>query len=130
MLDVHIDEFFNDCTVALLMGLQSFPAAKTLFVEDIAGPDDMDEFGLHSARHIAALGALCWLKDEGFVRFGAMDRQESVDNFVLTSKAFSRLLALEPIANQPVFQILESARMEQDSTRVSFLLRTYLIKES
>lgn len=92
MLDVHINDFYKDCATILLQGFSNFPISQILYVEDICGPDEMDEFGLHSRRHQAALGAIIWLKDEGFIRFGAMNRQESVDDFVITATAFSRLM--------------------------------------
>ena len=130
MLDVHIDDFFKDAAVALLTGLQQFPAPMTLFVEDICGPDDMDEFGLHSRRHMAALGTLLWLRDEGFVRFGTVDRQESVDDFVLTAKAFSRLIRVISESGEPLFRVLNDARMDGNSTRVRQLLSEGLLADA
>jgi len=127
MLDVHIDDFFKDTAVALLSGLQQFPAPQTLFIEDICGPDDMDEFGLHSTRHLAALGTVQWLRDEEFVRFGVVDRQESVDDFVLTSKSFTRLIAIIPDSGEPVFRALHTAIQEGDSTAVRHLVSTFLL---
>jgi hypothetical protein len=136
MLDVHIDDFFKDCATILLTGFRHFPRPLTLFIEDISGPDDKDEFGLHSNRHLAALGALLWLQEEGFVRFTGLHRQESVDEFVLTNKSLTRMLAIArssedaisaTTAPTPVFQILEFARLQSDSTWVAQLVRTYLL---
>ena len=135
MLDVHIDDFYMDCAAALLTGMRAFPRQQTLFVEDISGPDDVDEFGLHSPRHSAALGTLQWLQEEGFIRFSSMDRQESVDDFVLTGKAFSRLIAPARPAflrdaqqpdSTPFFQLLEYARLQNDSLWVGELIRHFL----
>jgi hypothetical protein len=123
MLDVHIDDFFRDVAVTLLTGLQQFPAPRTLFVEDICGPDEMDEFGLHSPRHLAALGAIQWLRDEEYVRFGIVDRQESVDDFVLSSKAFTRLLRQPDESEEPLFRRLHAAVQESDSELIRRLLR-------
>jgi hypothetical protein len=141
MLDVHIDDFYKDCATTLLSGFRAFPRQQTLFIEDISGPDTVDEFGLHSPRHLAALGAVQWLREEGFIRFGAINRQDSVDDFVLTSKAFTRLIA--PALPQslrgdagsiehsgditPVFQVLEFARLQGDSLWVGELVRDYLL---
>jgi len=130
MLDVHIDEFFKDSSVILLTGLQQFPAPTTLFVEDICGPDEMDEFGLHSSRHLAALGALSWLKDEGFIRFGMIDRQESVDDFVLTAKAFSRLIKTIDETGTPLFRALHDARFDTNSTLVRQLISDWLLTDA
>ncbi len=141
MLDVHIDDFYKDCATTLLSGFRAFPRQQTLFIEDISGPDTVDEFGLHSPRHLAALGAIQWLREEGFIRFGAINRQDSVDDFVLTSKAFTRLIApaqpqslrgdAESIEHSgditPVFQVLEFARLQGDSLWVGELVRDYLL---
>jgi hypothetical protein len=62
MLDVHIDDFFKDCAVILLHGFKYFPTKQVLYVEDICGPDEADEFGLHSPRHLAGFGAIIWLQ--------------------------------------------------------------------
>lgn len=128
MLDVHIDDFFKDCAVILLQGFKLFPAKQVLYVEDISGPDDVDEFGLHSPRHMSALGAIIWLQEEGYIRFGEMNRQDSVDDFVLGSKAFSKLLAApagdptSTLANQ-----LEYARLQNDSTLIRQLMQTHFL---
>lgn len=129
MLDVHIDDFFRDAAIILITGLQQFPAPRTLFVEDICGPDDMDEFGLHSPRHLAALGCLQWLRDEHFVRFGVIDRQESVDEFVLTSQSFTRLIQHQP-DGEPVFRGLHNAIHEGDSTALRQLMTQYVLRDS
>jgi len=137
MLDVHIDDFFKDCSTILLLGFRRFPRTQTLFVEDISGPDEMDEFGLHSNRHLAALGALQWLKEEGYVRFGVMDRQLSVDDFVLTSRSLSRLL--KPIRTTqeesggqvettPVIQVLEFARLQSDTTWMTQIMQQHVLQ--
>jgi hypothetical protein len=129
MLDVHIDDFFSDTAVILLSGLQNFPAPQILFIEDVCGPDDTDEFGLHSPRHLAALGAIQWLRDENYVRFGVIDRQESVDDFVLTSKSFSRLIKVLRDSGEPVFLELTNARKEGDSIRLRQLMTDCIINE-
>ena len=128
MLDVHIDEFFKDCAVILLHGFKSFPAKQILYVEDICGPDEVDEFGLHSPRHIAAFGAIVWLQEEGFIRFTDINRQESVDEFVLTSKAFTRLLHTEnDSVTTRLAQRLEFALLQKNSTSLSRLVHEHFL---
>ena len=135
MLDVHIDDFYMDCAATLLTGFRAFPRQQQLFIEDICGPDTVDEFGLHSDRHLAALGTVQWLQEEGYIRFSCINRQESVDDFVLTSKAFTRLIAQvrsahsndAPADNSPVFQILEYARLKGDAMLTGQLIREYLL---
>lgn len=128
MLDVHIDDFFKDCAVILLHGFKYFPAKQVLYVEDISGPDEADEFGLHSPRHIAAFGAIVWLQEEGYIRFSEIDHQESVDDFVLASKAFSRLLKAE--TEEPttsLAQKIEFARLQHDSSLLARLMRDHFL---
>ena len=71
MADLNILDFYKD-TALVLMSLQRvFPRKMDLFVEDLIGPDQVDEFGLHTKRHEACFGAMLWLADEGFhVLFG------------------------------------------------------------
>lgn len=124
MLDVHIDDFFKDCAVILLHGFRYFPAKQVLYVEDICGPDEADEFGLHSPRHLAAFGAIIWLQEENYIRFSEIDRQESVDEFVLTSKAFTRLLAAD--SDEPttsLAQKIEFSRLQGDSSSLARLMQ-------
>lgn len=91
MADIHIEEFYRDSAIALMQLYSAFPQRLSLFVEDIAGPDETDEFGLHSTRHMACFGALLWLAEEGFIRYVDTIRQDALDQVVLTHKAFTRL---------------------------------------
>ena len=77
MIDVHIDDFYHDIAVILLSLFQQFPRKVNLYVEDVSGPDEMDEFGLHTPRHLACVGAMMWLQDEGYIRYEDLAREES-----------------------------------------------------
>lgn len=96
MSDLHIDDFCKDVARALAQLYQSFPRKTTVYVEDISGPDEPDEFGLHSNRHLACLGALVWLAEEGYIRFDDTIRQEAVDQAVLTGRTFTVLSSVAP----------------------------------
>ena len=61
MADLNLIDFYRDSVLALLHLQMSFPRQVELYVEDLIGPDQTDEFGLHSKRHEACLGALLWL---------------------------------------------------------------------
>ncbi|WP_372987963.1 hypothetical protein [Marinobacter sp.] len=98
MADIHVEEFYKDVAVALVQLYGVFPRRVNLFVEDIAGPDEPDEFGLHSKRHMACFGALLWLEEEGLLRYVDTIRQEALDQAVLTRDAFVRLSAPAPQA--------------------------------
>ncbi len=91
MADIHIDEFYKDVAIALVQLYNAFPRRINLFVEDIAGVDEPDEFGLHSRRHMACFGALLWLSEEGLLRYVDTIRQDALDQAVLTREAFVRL---------------------------------------
>lgn len=93
MADIHIEEFYKDAAIALVQLYNAFPRRINLFVEDIAGPDNPDEFGLHSTRHMACFGTLLWLEEEGLLRYIDTIRQEALDQAVLTHTAFVRLSA-------------------------------------
>ncbi|MBY6031908.1 hypothetical protein KUV59_01895 [Marinobacter daepoensis] len=96
MADIHVEEFYKDAAIALVQLYMAFPRRTNLFVEDIAGPDEPDEFGLHSTRHMACFGALLWLAEEGLIRYVDTIRQEALDQAVLTRQAFVRLNAPAP----------------------------------
>ncbi|MBW4933521.1 hypothetical protein [Marinobacter sp. F4206] len=98
MADIHVEEFYKDVAIALVQLYGAFPRRVNLFVEDIAGPDEPDEFGLHSKRHMACFGALLWLEEEGLLRYVDTIRQEALDQAVLTHTAFVRLSAPAPTA--------------------------------
>ncbi|MDO3385421.1 hypothetical protein QWI17_06160 [Gilvimarinus sp. SDUM040013] len=94
MADIHISDFHKDAARALNLLYSSFPRKLTLFVEDIAGPDSPDEFGLHSPRHMACLSTLLWLADEGYIRYDDTIRQEAIDQATLTHRGFVLLSSL------------------------------------
>lgn len=101
MADIHIEEFYKDTAIALVQLYNAFPRRVNLFVEDIAGTDEPDEFGLHSKRHMACFGALLWLAEEGFLRYVDTIRQEALDQAVLSQKTFARLSAPADSATDP-----------------------------
>ncbi|WP_226702396.1 hypothetical protein [Microbulbifer elongatus] len=91
--DLHIHDFYRDAGRILLALFQQFPAPTTIYVEDIAGPDTPDEFGLHSPRHLACLGAMTWLKECGYINFSQLVRQEAVEEASLTHHSFLLLVS-------------------------------------
>lgn len=93
MSDLHIEDFYRDAAKVLVQLYSCFPRKTILYVEDIAGPDTPDEYGLHSERHQAAFGAMIWLAESGYLRFAETIRQEALDQAILTHKAFTLLSA-------------------------------------
>jgi len=86
MFDIHIEEFFLDCTKILKQLYQAFPKKCNVFVEDISGPDQPDEYGIHSDRSQSCFGAMLWLEKEQYISFESTLRQEAIDQSVLTAK--------------------------------------------
>lgn len=89
--DLHIDDFYSDAAVILLLLYSAFPRRVALYVDDICGPDEPDEFGLPSPRAQATFATILWLAEQGYLDFEAAVRQESVDQAVLTEKGFLAL---------------------------------------
>lgn len=94
MADIHIEEFYKDAALILLHLYANFPRKASVFVEDIAGPDTPDEYGLHSARHESCFGCMLWLAEEDFIRYADTIRREAIDQAILTQKAFTKLASL------------------------------------
>lgn len=88
MHDLHIGDFYQDAAKILVSLYLRFPEKSPLYIEDIAGPDTPDEFGLHSRRHRACLSAALWLSEEGFFRFNQTIQQIALDEVVLSQNSF------------------------------------------
>ncbi|SDZ75845.1 hypothetical protein [Microbulbifer marinus] len=106
--DLHIHDFYRDAGRILLALFNQFPAPATVYVEDIAGPDTPDEFGLHSPRHLACLGAMTWLQQSGYMTFSQLVRQEAVEEAALSHRGFL-LLVKKTESGESNAQLLDSA---------------------
>lgn len=93
MSDIHIDDFYRDAAKTLSQLYAFFPRPSAVYVEDIAGPDSPDEFGLHSTRHMAAFSTLLWLAKAGYLNYADTIRQEAIDQACLSHKGFTLLCA-------------------------------------
>ncbi len=139
MLDINIDDFYHDIAATLITLYQQFPRKVSLYVEDISGPDAIDEFGLHSNRHLSCIGALMWLHDEGYIRYSDVVHQESVEDCTLTQKVFSKLIrpqltddtdTTDNAANRQKSTLahqLHSALMQQSSINIRTLIDRHLM---
>jgi len=105
MADIHIDDFYRDVAKVLTLLYSVFPRKTTLYVEDVSGPDEPDEFGLHHPRFQACFGAMVWLADHGYLLFRDAIREEALDQAVLSQQAFLVLTA-------PSDQSLEQADVD------------------
>lgn len=89
--DLHIVDFCNDVGRIFLLLHRLFPRQQELYIGDLIGYEDPDEYGLYSKRHESCLSTLIWLKTEGWIRFDSVVRREAVDQCVITQDAFVRL---------------------------------------
>lgn len=138
MIDVNIDDFYHDIAVTLLSLYQQFPQKVSLYIEDICGPDEADEFGLHSPRHLSCIGALIWLHDEGYIRYRDIVKQEAAEECTLASKAFTKLAfprmgkdrkhasSIEKQQSSLVFRLHEAVK-DQDSITVRDLIEEHFL---
>lgn len=96
MADIHIDDFYRDCALALLRLYNFFPRKCTLYVDDIISPEHPDEFGIPTQRHLACFGCMIWLAEEGYARYEDTIRHDALDQIVLTQTSFIKLSGLLP----------------------------------
>lgn len=100
MGDINIHDFYHDAARALVLLFSSFPKPITLYVDDVCGPNEPDEFGLPSPRFEAGFGAVLWLAKEGFIRYESTIRQEAFDQAVLTERGFVLLASSYHLASE------------------------------
>jgi hypothetical protein len=86
MTDIHIDDFYKDVALIFLSLYKAFPRKIVLYVDDISGSDQPDEFGLPSERFLAGFSAMVWLGEHGYLKYDAVIKQEAVDQAVLTEQ--------------------------------------------
>ena len=111
MADIHIDEFYRDCASALVQLYGCFPRLTSLYVADLTGELEVDDFGIPGQRHQACFDTLLWLAAEGYIRYHDRVRQDGLDQVVLTEKSFLRLSKVAPF--KPREQVPESVSRKQ-----------------
>jgi hypothetical protein len=109
MADINIENFYKHIARILSILYEAFPSKSPLYVDDVAGVDDPDEYGLHSPDYTAGFFAMLWLADEQYIRYMDTIRQDGVDQAVLTHKAFLKLTQVsDPIYQATVYQTGDS----------------------
>jgi len=99
MTDIHIDDFYKDAAKILLHLYVAFPKPTQIYVADISGADETDEFGLHSDRHNACFSTMLWLAQSGYIHYIDTIRHEALDQAMLTQKTFLLLTAYSELAD-------------------------------
>lgn len=142
MADLHIEEFYKDAAIVLAQLYGAFPRKTSVYVEDVAGADNPDEFGLHSRRHLACLGAMVWLAEEGWIRYVDTIGQLAIDQASLTQMAFTCLSAQQldfspepmpesapaPTASEPRIDLIRAVLKSGSSTRISQVVKSMLFE--
>lgn len=109
MADINIENFYKHIARTLNILYGAFPTKQAVYVDEVAGIDEPDEYGLHSPHYTAGFFALIWLADEGYLRYTDAIRQDGIDQACLTHKAFLKLSQpSDPIYTDPALQREES----------------------
>lgn len=96
-MDLQIDDFYKDAAGCMLLLYQAFPRRIDLYVEDLIGREEPDEFGLPSKRHQACLGSFLWLAEEGYLRYQSTIGYNAIDQAVLSEKGLLRMSRAVPL---------------------------------
>lgn len=120
--ELNIDDFCHDVGKILTLLHQVFPRPIILSVDDICGPEETDEFGIHSNRYLACFSTMLWLAEEGYLRFAETLRNEGIDQAVLSARCFAHLTRPRTEQLQPINdneddpnRLPESIRLAQTS---------------
>jgi hypothetical protein len=118
MSDIHIDDFYKDAAKVLLVLYQYFPRPYTVYVSDISGPDEPDEYGLHSDRHQACFSAMIWLADAALLRYVDIINKDAIDQAVLTQKALTLLTTRSAIRFQPEEETMPPSVADEHASHI------------
>lgn len=127
MSDLHIDDFYKDVGKIFLRLYKTFPIKTILYVDEISGADQPDEFGLHSERFMAGFSAMVWLADHGYLKYHSPIKQEALDQAVLSDQGFlllssrSELNFGDPMLTSSNDDGLPPSVMEQSRTNINQL---------
>ncbi len=97
MADLHIEDFYRDVAKILLHLYGTFPTKTILYVEDISGPDEPDEFGLHHPRFDACFSTMVWLSEQGYLSFDDVIGREALDQATLSRHSFLMLTSMSEL---------------------------------
>ncbi len=123
MADLHIEDFYRDVAKIFVRLYASFPRKMILYVEDISGPDQPDEFGLHHPRFQSCFSAMVWLAEQGYIAFYATIREEALDQVVLTERGFLLLStrSTAPFDNLDKDENISPSVLEESQTNIAQL---------
>ena len=58
MADINIENFYQHIAKTLIILYANFPTKAAVYVDEVAGIDEPDEYGLHSPHYTAGFYAL------------------------------------------------------------------------
>lgn len=123
MADLHIEDFYKDVAAIFVRLYSVFPRKIVLYVEDISGPDEPDEFGLHHPRFEACFSTMVWLAENDYLMFADTMRHEALDEVVLSQKAFVLLASRSNLQFAPtdLDDALPPSVVEQSQSNIAQL---------
>ncbi|MEX0584771.1 MAG: hypothetical protein WEB07_03320 [Natronospirillum sp.] len=124
--DIHITDFYHDTGRILISLFRSFPRGNTLWVDDICGPDELDEFGQHSQRHQACLATAVWLQRELYLTYSTQDAMAGFNHCVLTEKGFALLSGWHRKSRTRPIDELDDALLSGSSQRMEAAVQLLL----
>lgn len=118
MLDLHITEFYNDTGRIFNRLYSSFPRLITIWLDEISGPDTVDEYGMHSDRHMACYSTMLWLQEEGYLRYSDIEKEDGFNHCCLTQKGYGLMsgIILENETGYRPIDRIRAALKEKSST--------------
>lgn len=116
MADINVENFYRHIAKILHILYTHFPTRAALYVDEVAGIDEPDEYGLHSPTYTAGFFAMLWLADEGFIKYADTIRQDGIDQAFLTHRAF--LILTQP-TNEMINDFVQSSDKESGGNVVS-----------
>ncbi|MEM7080431.1 MAG: hypothetical protein AAF513_17575 [Pseudomonadota bacterium] len=121
MPDLHIDDFFRDAAKTIVQLYRVFPRPVTVYVEDISGPDQPDEYGVHGPRYQACFATFQWLQEAGFIGFQDTIGADAIDQAVITPRCFAKLQTFLP--DRSTNNTLPPSVQQERATRIYQLQR-------
>lgn len=130
MLDIHIIEFYTDVGKIFWRLYQNFPRKISIWVEDISGPDQPDEYGLHSDRYMATYNTMIWLMEEGYIRYQDVEQNEVFNHCCLTEKGYVLLVNIDDptIEEERSINQISAALKEKSSTQMQSVVAKVIQK--
>ncbi len=133
MADLHIDDFYRDSAFILLHLYSTFPRKSVLYVEDVCGPDNPDEFGLPTTRYASCFSAMVWLAEQGYISFTETIREEALDQAVLTQRGFLLLSSRSELSlgiAEDEDEALPPSVMERSQTNINHIRKALKSRSS